>query len=195
MSEHLNIALIDLECTCDCENFERNEHEIIEIGAVAGLLTEATFEVLDEMQLFVRPLLIPQLSAFCISLTGIQQATVNGAQTLADALPLLECWLNQNQIKMWCSWGKFDDKQFQIECKEKSLGNPLENIFHCNVKQIYARKFNHRVGLGRALQLRGLEFWGRPHSGIDDARNVGQLLSSEKILRDATLKKYGANSF
>lgn len=195
MSDHIKMALIDVECTCDVAKFERNQHEIIEVGVVAGLLSDSTFEVIDELQLFVRPLLIPKLSEFCISLTGIEQATVDRAQPLAHALPTLERWLNHNQITMWGSWGKFDDTQFKIECKEKSLNNSLENIFHCNVKQIFARKFKHRVGLSRALQLRSLEFLGRQHSGIDDARNVGQLLTSEQILREAILKKYEAHSF
>ena len=195
MSDHIKMALIDVECTCDVEKFERNQHEIIEVGAVAGILSDSTFEVIDEMQLFVRPLLFPQLSAFCISLTGIQQAAVDEAQSLAYALPSLERWLNHNQIRMWGSWGKFDDSQFKIECKEKAIDNPLGNIFHCNVKQVFARKFKHRVGMGRALQLRGLEFLGRQHSGIDDARNIGKLLTSEQILREAILKKYEAHSF
>lgn len=194
MSVHIKIALIDVECTCDIAKFERSQHEIIEVGAIAGLLSEDSFRVTDHMQLFVKPVLYSQLSQFCISLTGIQQATVDAAQPLSDALSALERWVKESRIQMWGSWGKFDDTQFKIECNEKSLVNPFENILHCNVKQVFARKFGHRVGLGRALELRGLKFIGRQHSGIDDAKNVGELLKTEKTLREAILKKYEINS-
>jgi inhibitor of KinA sporulation pathway (predicted exonuclease) len=194
MSVHLKIALIDVECTCDIANFERSQHEIIEVGAITGLLSEDTFSVTDHMQLFIKPVLNPQLSTFCISLTGIQQATVDAAQPLSEAVSTLDRWVKESRIQLWGSWGKFDGTQFKIECAEKSILNPFENIFHCNVKQVFARKFGHRVGLGMALELRGLKFIGRQHSGIDDAKNVGELLKTEKILREAILKKYEINS-
>lgn len=194
MFSEVNIALIDIECTCEAEPDENFQPEIIEVGVVAGVLSDSEFQVSDQLQLFVRPVLNPQLSAFCISLTGIQQCTVDEALPLACALPVLTRWLSKNEIEAWASWGRFDDKQFKAECKHKLLDNPLENIFHCNVKQVFARKFNHRVGLGRAVQLRGLSFIGRQHSGIDDAKNIVQLLTSEEILRRGILNKYEAGS-
>lgn len=71
----------------------------------------------------------------------------------------------------------------------KSLENPLANLQHLNLKSLFARKYGHRVGLERALGLRKLVFKGKPHSGIDDAKNVAQLLSAEPILREAVIKR------
>ena len=65
----------------------------------------------------------------------------------------------------------------------------MQDFQHLNVKQLFARKFGHRVGLQRALDLRGLTFAGRLHSGIDDAKNVARLVAAEPQLREALLKR------
>lgn len=184
----VKIALIDLECTCDNDdNF--GSHEIIEIGAVIGTISQESFKVIAELQVYVKPTINPTLTNFCTELTGITQSTVDSAITLDEALPVLENWLQTNNVQAWASWGKFDANQFSRECELKSLKNPMADIQHLNLKQVFARKFGHRVGLQRALDLRGLTFAGRLHSGIDDAKNIGLLVSHELLLREAVLKR------
>lgn len=122
-------------------------------------------------------------------MTGITQSTVDAAIILEEALPLLEDWLQTNNVSAWASWGKFDASQFMRECELKQLKNPMADFQHLNVKQLFARKFGHRVGLQRALDLRGLTFAGRLHSGIDDAKNVARLVAAEPQLREALLKR------
>lgn len=84
-----SILVIDLEATCDeGDGLPAGEMEIIEIGAVWAT---ADGEVLDSFEALIRPVVHRQLSAFCLQLTGIQQAEVDGAdlfphvaQQLAD---------------------------------------------------------------------------------------------------------------
>lgn len=76
-----------------------------------------------------------------------------------------------------------------MECRLKNLNNPLAHLQHFNVKQLFARKFGHKVGLGRALNMKGLTFEGRAHSGIDDAKNIARLLAHETLLREAILQR------
>ncbi|RYY02280.1 MAG: hypothetical protein EOO53_11800 [Gammaproteobacteria bacterium] len=95
----------------------------------------------------------------------------------------------KNNVHAWASWGKFDASQFMRECNLKTFINPMTKIQHLNVKQFFARKFGHRIGLSRALGLRGLTFDGRQHSGIDDSKNLGRLLACETVLREAVLKR------
>jgi len=187
-SRCVNFAIVDLECTCsNDENF--GPHEIIEIGAVVGKLSLESFEILNELQIYLRPTINPTLTNFCTDLTGITQDIVDAATTLDNALPVFQNWLQKNNVNAWGSWGKFDANQFMRECALKSLVNPTANLQHFNIKQFFARKFGHRVGLQRALDLRGLTFAGRQHSGIDDSINVARLLSQESLLQEAILKR------
>lgn len=167
----VNIALIDLECTCNDDN-QFGPHEIIEVGAVIGTLSQESFKVISELQIYVKPVINPALTNFCTELTGITQSTVDVAITLEEALPVLENWLQTNNVQTWVSWGKFDANQFARECELKVLINPMSDLQHLNLKQLFARNFGHRVGLERALDLRKLKFEGRPHSGLDDARKM-----------------------
>ena len=187
-NSYASVAIIDLECTCDSDG-DFGPHEIIEIGAVVGKLSLESFEVFDELQIYVRPIINPTLTNFCTELTGITQSTVNAAKLLEEELSTLSNWLQTNKVTAWASWGKFDANQFARECELKVLKNPMSDLQHLNLKQLFARKFGHRVGLSRALGLRGLTFDGRQHSGIADAKNVGRLITMEKDLRQALLKR------
>lgn len=190
METGVRIALIDLECTCDVDvSLMVEGHEIIEIGAVVCDLTMDSLAIVDSLQLYVRPIYNPVLSEFCIQLTGIEQTTVDQAKPLFAALLELHLWIMKSQIEVWGSWGGFDKSQFIKECGLKELKNPLDEFQHFNIKQLFARKFGHKVGLGRALTMKGISFEGRAHTGIDDARNIAILLSNTKILRDAILQR------
>jgi len=190
MSLNLRIALIDLECTCsESQPILIEGHEIIEIGVVACDLSTDNLKIIDSLQLYVRPIDNPTLTAFCTKLTGIEQVIVDNAVPLNYRLLELSSWLQVSKVEAWGSWGVFDRSQFIMECRLKKLTNPLAHLQHFNVKQLFARKFGHKVGLGRALIMKELSFEGRAHSGIDDAKNVAKLLAQENILRDAILQR------
>ncbi|WP_430461061.1 exonuclease domain-containing protein [Thalassolituus sp. LLYu03] len=181
--------LIDLECTCDDPMFERDDMETIEIGAVLGELTDEGFLPVRQHSFYVRPLIHRQLSAFCTSLTGIEQHQVERAPTLAETWHAFVHWLGDAPVRGWGSWGKFDATQLILECRLKGLDFPLEALRHLNIKQLFARKRGHRTGLEMALQLSGLSFAGRPHCGVDDAMNIGRLLAQDALLRQAVLDR------
>lgn len=190
MNHSFTFMLIDLECTCnDVPPLPKGEAEIIEVGVVTGQLSSESFTVLGEQQLYVQPIIHPTLTRFCTELTGIDQDTVNQAPLLKNVLSQLADVLEQHSPSAWGSWGRFDARQFEQETELKSLPNPLAAIPHLNIKQLFARKRGHRVGLARAVQLSGLNFEGRYHSGLDDARNIGRLIDSDALLRTAVLKK------
>ena len=186
----MNFLIIDLECTCnEPSTIPRDEMEIIEIGAILGSIDTEKFSTLSEYRVHIKPTIHPALTSFCTDLTGITQETVDGAQPLPEALLGLQRWLDDIAPCAWGSWGKFDATQFQIECSVKSLRNPLERYTHYNLKQLFAKKRGHRVGLARALQLSSMEFEGRHHSGLDDAKNVGRILAQDDLVRTALLDK------
>ena len=184
------LIIIDVEATCDDQGrVPRDESEMIEIGAVAVVLSykESGIDVTlgETFQCYIQPQIHPHLTQFCSELTGISQEQVEAAQLLNNALVQLEMWLTARQPDAWGSWGKYDKTQFAQESALKQLANPLVELPHLNLKQLFARKRKHRVGLQRALLLSGLEFDGRPHSGLDDARNIGRLLLNDELMARA----------
>ena len=168
--------VIDLEATC-CNDgrFPREEMEIIEIGAV--LADGKTFHPIDEFQTFVRPVRHPVLTDFCRELTGINQAEVDSGCDFAEAMFRLTQWLAAFPNAIFCSWGEYDRKQFERDCEFHSVAWPFGDQ-HVNLKKHYSDRFGLKrgQGFGEALKNQGLVFQGRPHRGIDDARNIVRIL-------------------
>jgi len=187
MENKIRIAIIDLECTCnDSPPFGMEEYEVIEIGAVACEMSADGLSIIDELQFYVKPIVKPVLTPFCIQLTGIGQEIVDQAKALSEVLPKLYDWMLKNDLTAWGSWGN-DRSQFIIETRVKDLNNPIKDIQHFDIKKIFSQNFGWRVGMTRALSLRGLQGEGRLHSGIDDAKNVAKLLAHEETLRSSIL--------
>lgn len=168
-----HFLVIDLEATCDRDDWPPERMEIIEIGAV--LVEADALTPVAEFQSFVRPEMHPTLTPFCTALTGITQADVDGAVGYAEAVAALMAALPAAN-PLFCSWGGFDARLFAREDARHALPGRLPP--HWNL----AGAFSGRLGLRRrfgvlgALERAGLSFEGRPHRGIDDARNIARLL-------------------
>ncbi|WNZ56771.1 3'-5' exonuclease [Microbulbifer sp. MKSA007] len=190
MKNQTCILLVDLECTCDNEPpLPPEEAETIELGAIVGSLTQKSFVQLDERQLYVKPFHHRKLTLFCTELTGITQEQVDKASLLPGVLDKFKDWLSNYELAAWGSWGNFDAWQLRMETGRKEIANPLQYLPHINVKQIFADNKGHRVNLAKAIKLSGLTFSGRLHSGIDDTRNIAQLLENDIALRTSFLNQ------
>jgi inhibitor of KinA sporulation pathway (predicted exonuclease) len=170
----VSYLVIDLEATCDEHHrIPREETEIIEIGAV---LVDASMQVVDSWQTFVRPVIHPRLTPFCTQLTSIEQAHVDGAPRFVDAMAALGQFL-AGRTPLFCSWGDYDRAQLAREALRDGVKLPLGDQ-HYNIKEAFNERAGgkKRRGVGQALQFAGLRFEGTPHRGIDDARNIARLL-------------------
>ncbi|GLR13228.1 hypothetical protein GCM10007907_20180 [Chitinimonas prasina] len=171
-----NYLIIDFEATCCDQGSVPREHmEIIEIGAV--MASAHDLEIISEFQSFIRPVRHPNLTPFCKSLTSIQQAEVDSAPLFHDAILAFKKWLYQYPNFIFCSWGDYDYKQLEQDCRFNKVPNPV-SAQHVNLKKLIAEKQNlmRKPGLGEAIRLSGLTFEGKHHRGIDDARNIARLL-------------------
>lgn len=168
--------VIDLEATC-CNDgqFAREEMEIIEIGAV--IVDGKTLKPISEFQTFVRPVRHPTLTAFCHELTGIEQKDVETAVNFTEAMSQLADWMADFPDAVFCSWGEYDRRQFERDCAFHNV-DWLLGKRHVNLKKRYSDRFGLKrgQGFGEALKKHGLAFKGRPHRGIDDARNIVRML-------------------
>jgi inhibitor of KinA sporulation pathway (predicted exonuclease) len=164
--------VVDLEATCDdLGSVPRHESEIIEIGAV--LVDGAGLRPIAELDLFVRPIVHPQLTPFCTQLTTITQDMVEDALLFPAALARLVAF---GAGALFCSWGAYDRNQLAADARRHGVSPPFAD--HWNLKEAYADRAGSRKGLGNQSALRrlGLEPTGTHHRGIDDARNIARLL-------------------
>ena len=78
---------------------------------------------------------------------------------------------------VFCSWGEYDHRQFERDCKLHDVAWPFGDR-HVNLKKLYIERFSLKrgEGFGHALGKHNLTFEGRPHRGIDDARNIVRML-------------------
>jgi len=74
--------------------------------------------------------------------------------------------------------GALDAYQLQVDTARHGIQGELDRLpAHVNLKAWWAKRMGmKRVGLGRAVRTAGLEWQGRAHRGIDDARMVAKLL-------------------
>jgi len=166
------LLIVDLEATC----WERAQHraedmETIEIGAVLVDPREPATAPL-EFERLVRPMHRPQLSEFCVRLTGIRQADVDAARGFTEVLSEFCAWFGDPQAVLFASWGRFDRRQLESDCARHAWLYPFGER-HLNLKHWCAARLGTRPGgLAQAVAKCGLTFDGRHHRGLDDARNI-----------------------
>jgi flagellar capping protein FliD len=108
-----------------------------------------------------------------------------GAGTLAEATAILKKEYHSKD-RLWASWGDYDRRQFERECKEKELSFPF-GLGHLNVKTLFAvaQGLDRELGMGEAYQRLGWPIEGVHHHGDDDAWNIaGVLCMLLKRMRD-----------
>jgi inhibitor of KinA sporulation pathway (predicted exonuclease) len=165
--------VVDLEATCDDQGaVPRDQSEIIEIGAV--LVEGQSLRPVAEFQTFVRPIIHPRLTRFCVELTTITQDDVDHAPTFREAAARIAAF---GDGALFCSWGAYDRNQLEADARRHGLPSPLGPP-HWNLKEGFAKAAGDRRTMGNRAALRrvGLAATGTHHRGIDDARNIARLL-------------------
>lgn len=169
----MNFIIYDLEATC-WENKFKRQAEIIEIGAVK--INEYA-EVEDTFTRFVKPVVHPFLSPFCIQLTSITQVEVNRAAKFYTVVEEFQDWIGIDEEEyLLCSWGNYDKTQLIKDCDFHDIESDwIED--HINLKRQYQqiRGLNKPYGLKKAVKVEGFEFEGTHHRGIDDAYNLAKI--------------------
>lgn len=88
------LICVDFEATCwDMPMYNKRKiQEIIEFPAV--LINMENGEIEKEFHRYVRPTEMPELSEYCITLTGITQDTVdNGTMIINDVIEEFRLWV------------------------------------------------------------------------------------------------------
>ncbi|MGI8906518.1 MAG: exonuclease domain-containing protein [Candidatus Sumerlaeaceae bacterium] len=166
--------IVDLEATC-WKGTQPGQTETIEIGAV---LYEQGKGIVTEFQSFVRPKLWPELSDFCKQLTHIRQEDVDSAPTFPEAFRKFLDWAEPYPSAAFTSWGAYDRKQLLMDCLLHQM-EPWERLDpHINLKRAFSALMDCSLApeLSHALELSKIAGRGNLHRGLDDARNIAQVL-------------------
>ncbi len=164
------LLCIDLELTCWEEHPPAGQRrEIIEIGIVEA--DPRNLEIVREDRYLVRPA-SSEVSPFCTALTGL-----TAGELRRHGRPLLE--VMRTVVATYGPGGSdpcmgrrlVGDRARLRGC---GIPNPFPGPASINLGQVYMllTGATQRPSVSRALQELGLEFDGRPHGALVDARNT-----------------------
>uniref|UniRef100_A0ACD5UT88 Uncharacterized protein n=1 Tax=Avena sativa TaxID=4498 RepID=A0ACD5UT88_AVESA len=177
--------VVDFEATCEKDK-RIYPQEIIEFPSV--LVDGATGRIESAFRRYVRPKHHPVLTKFCRDLTGIRQEDVDGGVDLGDALCLHDAWLKAATEGTGAkkggglavvTWGDWDCRtMLDSECRFKGIPKPAYFNRWINLRVPFEATLGGggRTNLQEAVRAAGLEWEGRLHCGLDDARNTARLL-------------------
>lgn len=171
------ILVVDIESTCWEEPRIEDNGEIIEIG-ICPIETKSG-DLLESRGIIVNPK-NSKVSEFCTKLTTLTQEDVDSGISFKDACNILVDEYHSKKY-VWASYGSYDKNQFETQCKRENVGYPFAKA-HINIKILFALRYSLKrdVGMVKALKLLDMPLVGTHHRGIDDARNIANILS--KIL-------------
>ncbi|XP_055111318.1 ERI1 exoribonuclease 3 isoform X2 [Symphalangus syndactylus] len=163
---------------------DRNK-EIIEFPILK--LNGRTMEIESTFHMYVQPVVHPQLTPFCTELTGIIQAMVDGQPSLQQVLERVDEWmakeglLDPNVKSIFVTCGDWDLK-VMLPGQCQYLGLPVADYFKqwINLKKAYSFAMgcwpkNGLLDMNKGLSLQHI---GRPHSGIDDCKNIANIMKT-----------------
>jgi inhibitor of KinA sporulation pathway (predicted exonuclease) len=175
------IVVVDVESTCwDGDPPAGQESEIIEIGVCT--VDVASGERLEREAILVTPQR-STVSEFCTRLTTLTQEQVERGVSFAQACAVLKRKY-MSKDRPWAGWGDYDRRQFERQCRAAGVGYPFGPT-HINVKALFAviHALPYEVGMDAALSDLGLPLEGTHHRGVDDAWNIGGILSAILLQR------------
>lgn len=170
------IIVIDIEATCweTQEETLLNQREIIEIGICK--LIVSTGQIENKQSFYIQPE-ASEVSDFCTRLTGITKEKLEKeGTTLRKALKKINSKYSA-KYRTYAGYGEFDKEIIELECKAKAIDNPFRNDY-LNIKTLFSLTHlqEQPLGLLKELELVGIPFEGKNHSGADDAYNAAKLL-------------------
>lgn len=170
--------------------------ETIEIGAV---MLDDNLQEISSFRTYVKPeynnRIVPKISR----LTGITNEMVMNAPYFADAFRMFTNWClgTGDEVTIY-AWSDNDYNQISREIILKGYeASEAESLLLDSEWTDFQKEFDGHFGFERqvslklALDMAGIDFVGREHDALDDARNTAELLQifKDENLFDITLRK------
>ncbi|RWS23663.1 ERI1 exoribonuclease 3-like protein [Leptotrombidium deliense] len=156
--------------------------EIIEFPVLK--VNSKTFQIESVFHTYIKPKINPELTIFCVKLTGILQETVDRGVDFKTALQMFENWMrNESLINesgdvkqsfAFVTFGNWDIGKMLIDqCKLSEVEVPPYMKSWINVKNSFSDTMRYwPTSLHHMMSAIQIPVVGRLHSGIDDCRNI-----------------------
>lgn len=164
--------------------------EVIEIGAV---ILDEDYQEIGSFKTFVRPQFNDVIEPYYEKLTGITTAMIANAPVFEEALHMFILWCNSinDEIQIY-QWSEADLLQIIREVALKGILLTQEEQKLFTKWEDFQKEYGSKLHLDNAVSLKtavmyaGVDFEGREHDALYDARNTAALL---KIVRTPSLCK------
>ena len=164
--------------------------EIIEIGAV---VLDEQYQEIGCFKTLVKPQYNEVVEKYYTNLTGITTDMVEGAPKFEDALKQFLQWCHSlNDELIIYQWSQTDLDQITKEMLLKGIAVDEEHAGFLENWKDFQSEFGDKLHVSDALSLKkavlyaGIEFSGRAHDALHDARTTAELL---KIIRTPKLRE------
>ena len=151
--------------------------ETIEIGAV--ILDEEGNEI-DFFKEYVKPAYAEEIPRHIVELTGIRYSTVQQAASFREVLHHFVQWCGEMDYTIY-SWSGNDLLQILQETALKGIEETPELLYMYHHWKDFQEEYcglfpmDHVMSLEKAVNYCGLDFNGRAHDGLNDARTTADL--------------------
>lgn len=133
--------------------------------------------------MYCKPQINPIISEFCTELTGITQEQVDSAETFDKVMDHFKKWLKKNYLGVKYKFAIVTDSPWDMskflysQCHYSDIPFPSWASKWINLRKSFSKfyKQNHTC-LKHMLQYLEMPFVGRPHCGLDDAKNIARIL-------------------
>ena len=191
--------VIDLEMNTIAQQYmkerEISRNEVIQIGAI---LLDDQYQEIGSFSTLVKPQYNEQIVRKIEKLTGISTEMVQIAPVFADAFAEFLSWCHSfnDDIQIY-QWSESDYEQLANEIKLKKISLNAADAALLLGFQNFQKEYGDKLGLSRAVSLKdaimyaGIDFSGRQHDALADAKNTAALLRIVRIpeLCKAALEK------
>lgn len=159
--------------------------EIIQIGAV---LLDEQYQEISSFNTLVKPQYNERIEGKIENLTGIKTEMVQNAPNFREALEMFFSWCHniKDSIQIY-QWSESDCEQIIRELELKKIHLEPEDAGLLQRFQDFQKEYGDTLGISRALSLKdavmyaGVDFSGREHNALDDAKNTAALLRIVRV--------------
>ena len=181
--------VIDLEMNALDKKFKDEKiicgREIIQIGAV---LLDDQYQEIGYFNTLVKPQYNERIERKFEKLTGISTKMVQNAPVFTEAIEQFFSWCHsvKDEIHIY-QWSESDYEQIIKELELKRICLNAEDTKLLQDFQDFQKEYGETLGLSKAVSLKdavmyaGVDFSGKEHDALDDAKNTAALLRIVRI--------------
>lgn len=149
------------------------EKEIIQIGANRVEYIDNRFVEVDNLLIYVNPVINPELSEYIIRLTGIQQKDIDAQGVdLSEALDVFSKFAGYGSLSIY-SWGG-DENVIEKNCSIRKIPYTLSAHNFYDIRKIFDGHVKNieEVCSGEIAEYFGKKIVGHIHNALHDCRSI-----------------------